>query len=211
MFDDPIDAKMTRTEVIALAVYWAIIVCMGLAIWTVWFWPLPAKAQDGYGHCAGEYCWDWGLGTGDPHKRWHRSYTSHYYVRDYYRTPPAAEFPDRQQTLGRHCLEPVRGVGSQFIGQVGALEAAKKDWMERVRYDHGEKFLDLANARDFDSRCGRTSIGEVAGQVLFRCEVWARPCKAELEENEEALARDKKRAERQEELLERHEDREERR
>src|SRR3990167_5725238 len=78
------------------------------------------------------------------------------------------------------CLPPVRGVGSQWIGLEGAMDAAKKDWSERVRYDYGEIFIDLTHARDFESRCGRTSIGQVAGQILMRCEVFARPCKAEL-------------------------------
>ena len=54
-------------------------------------------------------------------------------------------------------------------------------WMERVRYYHGEIFLDLSNAADFAKRCGRVSIGEVAGQVLYRCEIEARPCKASFE------------------------------
>ena len=82
---------------------------------------------------------------------------------------------------GRSCLDRVRGLGTQWIGEQGALDAAKKDWMERVRYYHGETFLDLSHAADFAKRCGRVSIGEVAGQVLYRCEIEARPCKASFE------------------------------
>jgi hypothetical protein len=81
----------------------------------------------------------------------------------------------------RVCLDRVRGLGTQWIGEQGALDAAKKDWMERVRYYHGETFLDLSHAADFAKRCGRVSIGEVAGQVLYRCEIEARPCKASFE------------------------------
>jgi hypothetical protein len=84
----------------------------------------------------------------------------------------------------KFCLGPVRGVGTQWIGENGAMDAAKKDWMERVRYDLGESFLDLSHAEGFEKRCGRTSVGEVAGQVLFRCEVIARPCKATFTEVE---------------------------
>lgn len=73
-----------------------------------------------------------------------------------------------------------RGLGTQWIGEAGALDAAKKDWMERTRYDHGESYLDLSHAIGFVKRCGRTSIGEVAGQTLFRCEILARPCKAQF-------------------------------
>jgi len=82
---------------------------------------------------------------------------------------------------GRLCLDRVRGLGTQWIGEQGALDAAKKDWMERVRYYHGETFLDLNHAADFAKRCGRVSIGEVVGQVLYRCEIEARPCKGSFE------------------------------
>jgi hypothetical protein len=78
------------------------------------------------------------------------------------------------------CKAPVRGLGTQYVGEAGALEAAMKDWRERVRYDIGEKWMDAQNALDFQKRCGRTSIGEVAGQVFYRCEIIARPCKAEF-------------------------------
>ena len=83
---------------------------------------------------------------------------------------------------GFRCLEPVRGVGTKWIGQEGALNAARKDWMERVRYDHGERFLDMTNDRDEVSRCSRVSIGELVGKVLYRCEIWARPCQAHMEQ-----------------------------
>ncbi|KWT72403.1 hypothetical protein APY04_0197 [Hyphomicrobium sulfonivorans] len=78
----------------------------------------------------------------------------------------------------------MRGLGTQWIGEAGAFEAAKKDWMERVRYDLGESYLDLSHAVELVKRCSRTSIGEAAGQVLYRCEIWARPCKAEFEKAE---------------------------
>jgi hypothetical protein len=82
------------------------------------------------------------------------------------------------------CAGKVRGLGSQWVGEAGALEAAKKDWMERVRYDLGESFLDLSHAEDFVRRCGRTSIGETLGQVLYRCEITARPCKGDFAKTE---------------------------
>ena len=80
------------------------------------------------------------------------------------------------------CASKVRGLGTQWIGTEGAMDAAKKDWMERVRYDHGESFLDLTNAKEFESRCGRVSVGEVAGQVMYRCEIIARPCRPTMRE-----------------------------
>ena len=83
---------------------------------------------------------------------------------------------------GFRCQEPVRGVGTEWIGQEGALKAARKDWMERVRYDHGERFIDMTNDREEVSRCSRVSIGEVAGQVMYRCEIVARPCQPPMEQ-----------------------------
>lgn len=80
------------------------------------------------------------------------------------------------------CAEKVRGLGTQWIGTEGALDAAKKDWMERVRYDYGKSYLDMTNAHDFVSRCGRVSIGETMGQVMYRCEIVARPCKGQMTE-----------------------------
>ncbi len=84
------------------------------------------------------------------------------------------------------CGGKTRGLGTQWIGTEGAMDAAKKDWMERVRYDLGEAFLDLTHARDFVSRCGRTSIGETMGQVMYRCEIVARPCKGDFTEGNAA-------------------------
>ena len=142
-----------------------------------------AKAQDGYGR-DGEWNWDWsGIGTGDPHRRWHRTYhRRHYHPPVYAYEQRDHDQNDRHGDRDRHgddagCKDRVRGLGTQWIGTKGALEAAKKDWMERVRYDHGEKYIDLMNARGFESTCGRVSIGEVAGQVTYRCEMFARPCK----------------------------------
>lgn len=88
----------------------------------------------------------------------------------------------------RICKPPVRGVGTQWIGEEGALEAAKKDWMERVRYDYGESFLDMKNARGpyGDDKpihtCGRTSVGETLGQVFYRCQLIGRPCRGDVVE-----------------------------
>lgn len=100
-----------------------------------------------------------------------------------YYAPPVYPDDDNDRRF-RICKDKVRGVGTQWVGEQGALDAAKKDWMERVRYDLGETYLDMSHAEDFIKRCGRTSIGEVAGQVLYRCEIIARPCKAEFTETE---------------------------
>lgn len=133
--------------------------------------------------------WDWSVGTGDPsssrHRVQQRRRAAHRARKASATRVMAYEKRAEVADKGDHdvkCVEKVRGLGTQWIGTQGALDAAKKDWMERVRYDHGESYLDLTNARDFESRCGRTSIGEVAGQVTYRCEIVARPCKAPLKQ-----------------------------
>jgi hypothetical protein len=137
--------------------------------------------------------WSWDIGSGEP--------TASYRSKSYSRTPPRAararhsarrarvmayerrerdaHFDDDDDRDGQ-CTKKVRGLGTQWIGTEGAMDAAKKDWMERVRYDYGESYLDLTNAKDFESRCGRVSVGEVAGQVMYRCEIVARPCKPQM-------------------------------
>lgn len=75
------------------------------------------------------------------------------------------------------CLDHVRVVGSQWVGAEGAEDSAKKAFMEEVRWRFGEAFMDVANARDYEKRCSRSSVGEAVGQTLIRCEIAARPCR----------------------------------
>jgi hypothetical protein len=100
----------------------------------------------------------------------------------YYRSPEVVSERERSEEDRGRCLEPVSGLGTQWIGAEGALAAARKDWMERVRYDHGESFVDMSHAVDIGSRCGRVSIGKFLGRVTYRCEIMARPCKARFEQ-----------------------------
>ena len=134
--------------------------------------------------------WDWNLGSGSPTtrqkarakyaKRYHKSSSSPTKVMAYVKREDVAA---KQEVT---CADKVRGLGTQWIGTEGALDAAKKDWMERVRYDYGESFLDMNNAKDFVSRCGRVSIGETMGQVMYRCEIVARPCKGIMSDTKSA-------------------------
>ncbi len=130
--------------------------------------------------------WDWDMGSNPskPRARHVRHYYRHVNIeadKDHDRDRDRDRRAERDER-GWACLDKVRGLGTQWIGTEGALEAAKKDWMERVRYDHGESFIDMTNAKDFESRCGRVSIGEVVGQVTYRCEILARPCKPPMKE-----------------------------
>ncbi len=98
----------------------------------------------------------------------------------HYRNPEAIVERERSEGDRGPCLAPVSGLGTQWIGLAGALAAARKDWMERVRYDHGESFVDMSHAAGAVSRCGRVSIGSLLGRVMYRCEIIARPCKAQF-------------------------------
>lgn len=82
------------------------------------------------------------------------------------------------------CLSPVRGLGTQWVDENGGRDAAIKDWRERVRYDSGENYSDWKFAQGKLESCNRTSIGNVAGQYFWRCEVWATPCRPELKEGQ---------------------------
>jgi hypothetical protein len=75
------------------------------------------------------------------------------------------------------CLDTVRVVGSQWVAEEGAEDSAKKAFMEEVRWRHGESFMSIDNARDYEKRCSRSSVGEAVGQTLVRCEIAARPCR----------------------------------
>jgi hypothetical protein len=137
---------------------------------------------------ASDLNWDWDLGSGSPTAK-HRHTARYAHRRHHPHAGEAAKVmayvrreEGRRESDGFQCVEKVRGLGTQWIGTEGAMDAAKKDWMERVRYDHGESYVDMSNAREFESRCGRVSIGEIAGQVTYRCEVHARPCKPPLKE-----------------------------
>jgi hypothetical protein len=141
----------------------------------------PASASD--------LNWDWEIGSGSATAK-HRHSGQYAQRRHRSRSSDATkvmayakrEEPPKTESDGYQCVSKVRGLGTQWIGTEGAMEAAKKDWMERVRYDFGESYIDMSNAREFETRCGRVSIGEIAGQVTYRCEVHARPCKPPLKE-----------------------------
>lgn len=167
---------------------WPLVVAfiLTMLLWIVFVRAAPVHAQ-GY-HC-------WSL-DGCPR---HYRRRPHHEGPRLYRAP---ELDNERGENGFHCLGPVRGLGTQWIGQAGALEAAKKDWMERVRFDHGERYIDFANARGFVDSCSRVSIGEVVGQVTFRCEIWAVPCRPPIKFDPAATAKDEARQEKQDDLLE---------
>jgi len=78
------------------------------------------------------------------------------------------------------CRDVRRAVGDQHLTVDGAKKAANDAWAGTVRFHLGEKFMDLANARNIIYICSRSSIKEggvtTLGQTLTRCEIEAQPC-----------------------------------
>jgi hypothetical protein len=163
---------MTRTEI----TFWALAAIVILSAFAILAAIAnPAKATD----------WDWSMSGDSYHShqqkpRRKKTHTRRPYDNSYDRERVRGYRSVEEDDDLRICAAPVRGLGTQWVGPEGALEAAKKDWMERTRYDLGESYLDLKNAKDFVSRCGRVSIGEALGQSMMRCEIVARPCKGEF-------------------------------
>ncbi|MGE3064170.1 MAG: hypothetical protein AB7K67_01170 [Hyphomicrobiaceae bacterium] len=55
-----------------------------------------------------------------------------------------------------------------------ARASAERNWRQKVRFKHGELYIDVANAKDVTWRCSKSSIAI----GLKRCELIARPCRA---------------------------------
>lgn len=147
--------------------------CLMLAL------PAPSYAESLY---FGDFFWDTEQDTrarAKPRKVAHKKST---------KTKPGPRvmaFEQRSEEPKAKCLEAVRVVGSQFLTEHGAEESAQKAWMEAVRYESGEQFMTLDNAQEYSRRCSRSSVGEIAGQIFFRCEVIAKPCRPSLVQGRE--------------------------
>lgn len=202
MFDDnPLEAKMTRTEVAAMIAY---ILMVGGMLLLLYLWPVPAQAQDGYD----SYHWDWGLGSGDPHKRYHRSYRLPVPARRYYRATEAVEEGRRYEIIVRHdrdhsgweCIDKPVYVLSTEHTEVGlAMESAKKLWSATSQWNYGSRFMNLENAADERIKCDQSNaMDTISGRLVegaqkligndgqnVRCVIAARPCSAPLEDAEE--------------------------
>jgi hypothetical protein len=92
---------------------------------------------------------------------------------------------------GQTCRDVRRAVGDQHVSVDGAKKAANEAWAAHVRFHHGEKFIDLANAKHAVYTCSRSSIKEAGtsvttlGQQFNRCELEAVPCSPVRQREEE--------------------------
>lgn len=162
---------------------------VAMVIWVLW--PTAASAQEErrdirwatQRFCA-HYSWDGSCAR-------YRYERRRYYVQRQYREPERIRYYaapqrdwDEERDDGRRgvCREIRRAVGDQHLTVDGAKKAANDAWAGAVRFHHGEKFIDLANARHMVYVCSRSSIKEggtsvtTLGQQLNRCELEAVPC-----------------------------------
>jgi len=135
-----------------------------------WELRLVGHHHDGRPHYARVYC----RGDGRCYRPRRPVFVGHNGTRVY--GYERREFVD--ETPG--CRDVRRAVGDQHLTLEGAKKAANDAWAGTVRFHLGEKFMDLANARNIVYTCSRSSIKDggvtTLGQTLTRCEVEAQPC-----------------------------------
>jgi hypothetical protein len=140
--------------------------------------------QDGTARYARVYCRSDG-----------QCYRPRRYARRYYRSPTRVYGYERRDTAAEddrdrvHCRDIRRAVGDQHLTVDGAKKAANDAWAGTVRFHLGEKYMDLANARQIVYTCSRSSIKEggvtTLGQTLTRCEIEAQPCRPPRQQDAE--------------------------
>lgn len=157
--------------------------------------PSPVEAQDqditwALRRFCGAYAWDGSCA----HWRYRRVRTHVYRptrVYAYERRDRDDERWERRNIAserGEHCKDTiVRVVGGAHLTKDGAMNDAIRQWQATVRYDHGERFMEIENARGYRWRCDRASTNETTvgkiGEALSggsgfqkRCVVVAKPC-----------------------------------
>ena len=109
-----------------------------------------------------------------PHWRRPQRYRPPVYGWRQYHKPPVPHEHDKS------CKPGVRVVGDQRPTEDGAREQADKAWMQEVRFRFGERYMLTTQAKELRYACSRSSIGELVGQTMQRCEIIAQPCPAEV-------------------------------
>lgn len=78
---------------------------------------------------------------------------------------------------GLACHARRRVVGEERPSRAKAQRAADNAWMGAVRYDHGERYQDINNAKDIRHNCDPSSTTTILKRVFFRCVLEATPCR----------------------------------
>jgi hypothetical protein len=116
-----------------------------------------------------------------------KRYPNHTYVLPETRVYSYVRRDDDDRHDGRYgrsiCKDRLKIVGDQHVSVDGAKGQADKAWSQTVRFYHGERFMDVANASGAAYTCSRSSVGETLGQTFNRCELEARPCAPQKQES----------------------------
>jgi hypothetical protein len=91
---------------------------------------------------------------------------------------PGARGEDRD--TGPVCHARRRVVGEERSSRADAQRAAENAWMGSVRYDHGERYQDINQAKDLRHNCDPSSVSAVLKTPHFRCAVEATPCRGQV-------------------------------
>lgn len=83
----------------------------------------------------------------------------------------------QERDLGLMCHARRRVVGEERASRADAQRAAENAWMGSVRYDHGERYQDINQAKDVRNNCDPSSVSAVLKTPHFRCAVEATPCR----------------------------------
>ncbi len=102
------------------------------------------------------------------------------------------------------CIDTVVDVVStEHQGEDNARESARKLWMARTQWNYGGQYMALDEAADVRWRCGPSNahdtmsgrLAEAAGKLVgregqnVRCALWARPCRAQREADQNGRRR----------------------
>ena len=93
----------------------------------------------------------------------------------------------KPEPLDEHgqCRLPVSVVGDEAKSKDAAELQSRQHWMKQVRFDYGEKFIEIGNARDVFFQCSRSDFPVTGGKIgatldavvhNWRCKLRATPC-----------------------------------
>jgi hypothetical protein len=135
-----------------------------------------------YRHCAKDF---WGR-CADGRPRWRRHH--HHHDHHHHGWVGSREEINR----GVVCQPRRRVVGIEQTSRKKAQKSADDAWMGAVRYDHGERYQDITNAKDVRHNCDPStpvSPAVLIKKTYFRCVVEATPCRAATGSTEERYER----------------------
>jgi hypothetical protein len=163
---------------------------------------IPEDSFAGGGHCAKDF---WGNCKGG-HRSWRHSYQYRHCAKDFW-----GRCADGRPRWRRHhhhgggwvgsreeinrgavCQPRRRVVGIERTTYRNAKKEAEDAWMSAVRYDHGERFQNLENAKDVRYNCDPSTPVSPAAFVkktYVRCAVEGTPCRAQTGAAEEKFER----------------------